>query len=492
MRGFLDEWPVRQSTTNENHSKGNQGMELPSEALSEAKDNPCKEIGMKYLLAVFGLVVGLCGSALADGVPLIQPSGFLNTSQETALLSNSERARVKQMRSSPESRQATVISIDSAALLSNIATISIPGKQVIRMVKSREERRSSTDSTWYGKTDSGGEVTIVSNGNKISASIFDSGRNFEIRSLSDKFHVLIEVDQRALPPDHPASHPSGGLAEKPVSQIGPSMRRSAAANASASAGVPNINILIAFTPQTATILGDLASSFQIAVDKMNQSFANSTVNLHVALVGQVGVPVEYSDSTSALSGVMRALPVLIARDKTNADVVVLVAHFADACGVASQILAGASTAFVTVADTCMNSNLSMAHEIGHLLGARHDAANDSSSTPYAYGHGYAGFFNDPYQLGTVQVCWHTIMSYARPLSTCADDPRINYWSNPSVLYSAVAGHPHATGVANSSNVAAVLNLTGSSAGAFHNTKLATGPLAAISSIMSGLFVQDSE
>ena len=108
----------------------------------------------------------------------------------------------------------------------------------------------------------------------------------------------------------------------------------------------------------------------------------------------------------------------------RADVAVLVDTAAAASGLASGIGSTASTAFAVAYWDCITGYYSFAHEIGHLQSARHDPATDGSTTPYAYGHGYRAPNN----------AWRTVMAYnCNP--SC---PRINYWSNPAVLYGGVA------------------------------------------------------
>ena len=67
------------------------------------------------------------------------------------------------------------------------------------------------------------------------------------------------------------------------------------------------------------------------------------------------------------------------------------------------------------------SPISIAHEIGHILGARHDRAIDAQRHAVRLtAHGYVN--------GTK---WRDMMSYKEGCDGC---PRIPYWSNPRVLY----------------------------------------------------------
>ena len=91
----------------------------------------------------------------------------------------------------------------------------------------------------------------------------------------------------------------------------------------------------------------------------------------------------------------------------------------------------------------------LTHEIGHLQSARHDPKNDPTNTPYAWGHGYQY---------TTNPKWRTIMAYNCTGGGC---PRLNFWSNPGVLYN---GKPMGTTTKNDNH--RVLNDTRATVAAF--------------------------
>jgi hypothetical protein len=127
------------------------------------------------------------------------------------------------------------------------------------------------------------------------------------------------------------------------------------------------------------------------------------------------------------------------RNRDKADIAVLIMRNSNYCGIASDIFAEPDTAFAVVAQNCATGYYSFGHEIGHLQGARHDPAADSSKAPFPYGHGFC------YPSGN----WRTIMSYNNGCAT-----RLQYWSTPSVRRGNVA-----MGTSKTHNNARVLNGT---------------------------------
>jgi hypothetical protein len=136
------------------------------------------------------------------------------------------------------------------------------------------------------------------------------------------------------------------------------------------------------------------------------------------------------------------------RNSVAADVGMLVINDASSCGLASSIGSSTTTAFATAHWDCITGYYSFAHEIGHLLSARHDPATDPTNSPFAYGHGYQ-FTGSP--------SWRTIMAY----NCAAGCPRLNYWSNPTKLFNGVP-----MGTTTRSDNARVLNSTRGTVAAF--------------------------
>ena len=60
------------------------------------------------------------------------------------------------------------------------------------------------------------------------------------------------------------------------------------------------------------------------------------------------------------------------RDKYRADVAVLVVDDPKGCGLATRVGADADEAFAVVHHACAAASYTVAHEIGHLIGARHE------------------------------------------------------------------------------------------------------------------------
>jgi peptidyl-Asp metalloendopeptidase len=291
-------------------------------------------------------------------------------------------------------------------------------------------------------------VIIVRNGNKLTGTLRINGELFKLRPLRSGGHAIARVDELKFPADHPAEY-----AFLPKIDM-PALRQKAGAiGPSAAPTTYTIRVIVMATQSASNASGDIVGLTNLAIAESNTGYSNSGV--YITLQNAGVYITSYVESGSFNTDLTRFRGttdgfmdnIHTARNTQTADVAVLLINNSSSCGLASSIGSTASTAFAAVHYSCATGNYSFAHEIGHLQSARHDPANDPTTTPYAYGHGYQ----------SPTSAWRTIMSY-NCTSGC---PRINYWSNPNLVLGG-----QAMGTTASSNNALVLNNTRATVAAY--------------------------
>jgi hypothetical protein len=165
----------------------------------------------------------------------------------------------------------------------------------------------------------------------------------------------------------------------------------------------------------------------MAIEQANESFANSGLqNIKLHLVHHEQIAYDESDGQHfnhlyrMVDGEGVFAKVRALRNEKRADVVTLVVDDPSGCGLSTRVAADAEEAFVVVHHSCAALTYSLAHEIGHIIGARHDKALDQNDAPFAYGHGFVNGSK-----------WRDIMSYK---ASCDGCPRLPVWSNPRIKY----------------------------------------------------------
>ncbi|MEW6596474.1 MAG: M12 family metallo-peptidase [Pseudomonadota bacterium] len=300
-----------------------------------------------------------------------------------------------------------------------------------------------------------GMATLVVQGGMVTGSIHaPNGDLYQVRPLPGGATAIVKFDYRAAPADEPESlkmkapapqaRPTGdmgqGINPAFASQrlLLPAVRPITPVNLGViyrcipcilQPNYPVIDVLVAYTGSAQMAAGDINSLINLAVAETNDSFANSGVHARLRLVGTM--PVNYDDSNKSFDQMVSDLataPILAAvrnqRNAVRADIAVMIINNTAYCGMADAISATPDTAFAVVHYGCATGYYSFGHEIGHLLGARHDRFDDGTATPFAFGHGF--------QHHAASGGWRTIMSYRCGDGSC--DPRLQYWSSPYVTH----------------------------------------------------------
>ncbi|GAB3361279.1 zinc-dependent metalloprotease [Lysobacter tyrosinilyticus] len=346
----------------------------------------------------------------------------------------------------PSTRDIKVVDVDASASDTAQIELDVGGRRVT-VDRSRSEHTATGGDVWYGHVqharkagyapnettaDPLNDVVLVRHGNEITGSVRVDGKLFRIRPLPNGATAVIEVDESRLPADHPedAYRAIFDAAVRNKVNVAAKPCRTNCGGPIDPGPTQTIRVMVVATDDAiAAYGGNMQSLVELAVAESNQGYLNSNIGINMVLANYstttyatAGMSTDLSRFRSTNDGYMDGVHAV--RDANAADVMMLVANDASACGLASGIGSTAATAFATSYWDCITGYYSFAHEIGHLQSARHDPATDASTSPYSYGHGYRAPDNS----------WRTIMAYN---CTGAGCPRLNYWSNPSVTYGGV-------------------------------------------------------
>ena len=264
----------------------------------------------------------------------------------------------------------------------------------------------------------------------MSGSITLPGASYQVPYSGEGVHAAYEIDPSAYHREAPPI---------PVDHKGRESSQNATPAGKDSGST--IDILVAYTSSARSAAGGttaMQSMISLAVTETNTGYSQSQVNQQVRLVHTTEVAYTESSDTDAgwstdlsrlrnkTDGYMDELHAL--RDQYGADLVVLIIAKSYYCGLGYMMatLSGTfeSSAFCMVARQCVaGPQYSFAHEMGHNMGSNHDHANASGSGVYPYSFGYQA----------PSRAFRTMMAYPCSGTSC---PRINYWSNPGLIWNA--------------------------------------------------------
>jgi peptidyl-Asp metalloendopeptidase len=309
--------------------------------------------------------------------------------------------------------------------------------------------------TWQGEVEETGERAVLMLWGKalLTGYFAYKGTIFAVESLGGGVEAFKELGREGQLPDHPtpgdrpqgdAIAPAGAGTtphpEPPDPSVPPfpdSERKALEAKNI------TIDIMLVYTPSVAKhYTREPDDLLTLAIDETNQIFRNSGLgNVRLRLVHTQLIDYEarkgdqFNDLYAMVDGVGPFKDVKKLRNEKRADIVGLIIDNPTGCGLSTRIGPDSDDAFFVVHHACGTITMSIAHEIGHILGVRHDRLVDGTDTPFAYGHGYVDASK-----------WRDVMSYNQAYGGC---PRIPYFSNPRITYK---GEPTGTAAADAARV----------------------------------------
>jgi hypothetical protein len=366
-----------------------------------------------------------------------------------------------------------------AALPHKIVIPLVGGESVTALRTSVDMRKDGC--TWRGEIEGTGEPAILMwwKGGRISGMFTYRSRLYALKNMGGELHAVVETDPRKMPPDH-GTMPAKGAQRQNVdvkddplvaSGEGAMMRPRdraklkdqkdvlgglAPPKAETAARAPaqlkivpittakrramaakkiTIDLMVLYTSKAAAKYIEIEKDLiALSIEEANESFRNSGLgNIRLRLVHNQQIDYDETDGEHfdhlyrMVDGVGAFSKVKALRNEKRADVVALIVDDASGCGLSTRVAADADEAYVVAHHSCAALSYSLTHEIGHIIGARHDRNLDKNMTPFPYGHGYVN--------GTK---WRDIMSYKE---SCGDCPRLPFFSSPSVK---IKGEPGGT------------------------------------------------
>jgi hypothetical protein len=346
-------------------------------------------------------------------------------------------------------------------------TIVVPIKDDQSVTVRRIRATTTADGyTWRGVVEETGESAVLMwwKDGRLTGVLGYKGHIYTVVNMGGEVHAVIEVDPRKMPPDHAAVSPKS-TANSSLRDDRAAVRDAIAKQQPPPAPAPpppvkpfsdaerraleakkiTIDVMMLYTKKPSSrYIGNPADLIALAIEQANESFRNSGVaNVSLRLVHTQLVDYDETDGEHfdhlyrMVDGVGPFKEVHKLRDEKRADIVGLIVDDASGCGLSTRVAADPDEAYFVVHHSCAAITISIAHEVGHILGARHDRQSDANNSPFPFAHGYINGKK-----------WRTMMSYQEGCDGC---PRIPYWSNPRIKYK-----DEATGTDTEDNARAIL------------------------------------
>jgi hypothetical protein len=246
-------------------------------------------------------------------------------------------------------------------------------------------------------------AVIVGQGGRFGGVLNIVGEFYQILYFQDNVHIAVNVSRRDK--KNPILSP---FFQSDVVTWVPELSRKSDVKDFASGGshipltaIPDIRILSVHSPESLSIFDPTIQS-NLAIALVNESFRRSSVVAHVSAATETSFELENfvetaceknapGCATKMLTEIRSNEAVQKLRDAHSADIVIFLVSRMDRCGESAGLGVSADNSYSIIDIRCVAraGQFTLAHEIGHLLGAGHEYGGTVSPLPgYEYGHGY--------------------------------------------------------------------------------------------------------
>jgi hypothetical protein len=314
--------------------------------------------------------------------------------------------------------------------------ILLPENDPVLFILDVKREQASDLISWRGKSvNNESSISLVWHKGMVTAVVTINPKLvYRIQPIGGNRHIIYRVNQKYAPKEEPkASYEKMSNREWVLSEEMQSDDREETNdnNNKFSGSDCYIRILVGFDNVAGPSIADPIGFALECITLSNEIYSGSEVNFEVELaLAKTYAAAASTDIDDALAewqfdfGEGKFNDVFSDREQFDADFCILITEdfVGDYVGLAATILASYSSAFCVVEDGAAIDNLSFTHEIGHLMGARHDLYVDGSGD---YNHGYI--------IHSEKV--RTVMAYN---DECDDNgyycDRVKFFSNPDIDY----------------------------------------------------------
>ncbi len=284
-------------------------------------------------------------------------------------------------------------------------------------------------------------VLTVHNGDIYGHMALDNGDSYTVEYCGDGIHVMKQLDVENL-------GENVGEENDDEEEITPGFRRSnSRAINPAEDGeedrmdMVEYSIKIYYTPQFAAVTADIEGYVEQVIQETNQGYFDSKVPLRAKVLCIEEATINDMPLSSDQLSAFKNMKGSNAELRGTADVAVLLVKSFDACGrgYVNSIRSGYTLSVAT--KNCALGYYSFGHEIGHNIGLMHNK-EVSTNRYYEDGHGYL------IEKGSHYTGYRTILAYY----ASGHSTRVNYYSNPDVIYPRTGTPTGKVGVANNAKI----------------------------------------